>query len=80
MRTQGILTSKRNECCFVSGSYCLVTLYPGLPILTAKGGKKANENNRQENTVLITSVVLYYQKVTTKQEGLIAYKKMLAVE
>lgn len=34
--TQWILTSKRNECCFVSGSYCLVTVYPGLPILTAE--------------------------------------------
>jgi len=33
---------------------CLLTLYPGLPILTAKGGKKANENSWQENTVLIT--------------------------
>lgn len=51
MRTQVILSSKKNDCCCVTGSYCLVPLYLGLPTLTAKGGKKANENSWQENTV-----------------------------
>jgi hypothetical protein len=54
VQTRQVLTSKRNECCFVSGSYCLVTVYPGLPILTAKQRNMVMtcEDSYQENTTM----------------------------